>query len=112
MKLVHLHIGVTDLAETLAWFEEKGEFRPVFSNNRLSYFDFGGITVVFEQGGTNVPVTLAFGTPDLENMYQKFIDRGAVSVTPPTDQPWGVRSAYLKGPAAVTIELEQSRGIL
>lgn len=109
MKLVHLHIGVTDLPSTLAWFEEKGSFKPVFRNDRLSYFDFGGVTVVFEQGASNVPVTLAFGAPNLEAMYQSFIDRGAVPMTPPTDQPWGVRSAYLRGPAAVTIELEQNR---
>ena len=38
--------------------------------------------------------------------FRAVIERGAVSIEPPTNKEWGVRTAYFTGPAALKCEIE------
>ena len=35
------------------------------------------------------------------------LNRGAEPIEAPHDTPWGTRTAYLKGPGSITVEIEQ-----
>jgi predicted enzyme related to lactoylglutathione lyase len=105
--LTHFHVRVSDMADALGWFERVCELRPAFQNAKLAYLKFGDVTLVLEPGKESTEATIAFGTSDCDRDYERLVARGAVPVSPPTSQPWGVRGAYLQGPAGITFELEQ-----
>jgi predicted enzyme related to lactoylglutathione lyase len=106
-KLTHFHLRVVDMPATLAWFENVCSVKPAFQNAKLAYLTFGAVTMVLEPGTTNTETTIAFGTSDCDADFAKLVGRGAVPITPPVSQPWGVRGAYVVGPAGITFELEQ-----
>ncbi|MBI3329560.1 MAG: VOC family protein [Nitrospinae bacterium] len=50
---------------------------------------------------------LGFKVPDVNAAYTELVARGAPAVTPPTDRPWGQRTAYIRDPDGHLIELAQ-----
>ena len=107
MELSHLHVGFKDFAGASDWFAQVAGNAPRFRNDRLAYHEFGGVIVVLEQAGEDTPVTLAFKSEDVDVEFAALAAKGAAVLQAPVDQKWGVRSAYLRGPGAVTVELEQ-----
>ena len=58
--------------------------------------------------GFNGTVELAFDVPtfaDVDKEYQNALDNGAVSVFPPTTEPWGQRTCYVADPDGNLIEI-------
>ena len=58
-------------------------------------------------GGANpqwpaVPAALHVYVDDVDATYGRAVEAGAVTVTTPTTQPYGDRSAYVRDPAGVT----------
>jgi catechol 2,3-dioxygenase-like lactoylglutathione lyase family enzyme len=50
---------------------------------------------------------IGFKVPDVDAAYAALIERGVVSQTPPTDRPWGQRTAYVRDPDGHLVELAQ-----
>ncbi len=50
---------------------------------------------------------IGFKVDDVDTVYAELIGRGVIPVTPPTDRPWGQRTAYLRDPDGNLIELVQ-----
>jgi catechol 2,3-dioxygenase-like lactoylglutathione lyase family enzyme len=50
---------------------------------------------------------IGFKVADVDAAYAVLIERGAVSQTPPTDRPWGQRTAYVRDPDGHLVELAQ-----
>ncbi len=50
--------------------------------------------------------TIGFEAADCDGAFSEVVGRGAEVITPPADQPWGSRAAYLRGPAKLTFEIE------
>lgn len=48
---------------------------------------------------------LGFKVEDVDAAYAELVERGAQSQTPPTDRPWGQRTAYLRDPDGHLVEL-------
>jgi lactoylglutathione lyase len=48
---------------------------------------------------------LGFKVPDIDAAWAELTGAGAVSVCPPTDRPWGQRTAYLTDPDGHLVEL-------
>jgi lactoylglutathione lyase len=48
---------------------------------------------------------IGFLVPDVDHAFEELCARGAVPVTPPTDRPWGQRTAYVRDPDGHLIEL-------
>ena len=44
---------------------------------------------------------------DCDRDYGRVVERGAETVSAPEDKPYGSRAAYVKGPGALTFEIEQ-----
>lgn len=58
--------------------------------------------------GLNGTMEIAFDLPrfeDVDKIYQQVIDRGAVPVFAPTDEPWGQRTSYVADPDGNLIEI-------
>ncbi len=50
---------------------------------------------------------IGFKVPDVEEAFSELVGRGALPVNPPTDRPWGQRTAYVRDPDGHLIELAQ-----
>ena len=50
---------------------------------------------------------LGFKVLDVNAAFTELVARGALPVTPPTDRPWGQRTAYVRDPDGHLIELAQ-----
>ena len=53
-------------------------------------------------------VLLAAGVADVDAAYEELIARGVTFLRPPTDQPWGLRTAYFADPEGNLWEINQS----
>ena len=53
-------------------------------------------------------VLLAAGVEDVDAAYQVLIAKGVRFLRPPTDQPWGLRTAYFADPEGTLWEINQS----
>jgi len=110
MELIHFHIGIKDLPAAIVWFNEKAGLDPIFQNEKLACFKFGPITTVLDQSSDDHECTLAFETANCNDEYNRFLQSGAETISSPSSKPWGVFSAYIKGPGNITIELEEING--
>lgn len=50
---------------------------------------------------------IGFKVPDVDAAYASLLERGAVAQSPPTDRPWGQRTAYVRDPDGHLVELAQ-----
>jgi catechol 2,3-dioxygenase-like lactoylglutathione lyase family enzyme len=53
---------------------------------------------------------LGFKVPDCDAAFAELRAAGAAEAAPPTDRPWGQRTAYLRDPDGNLIELAQDLG--
>ena len=53
---------------------------------------------------------IGFKVPDAGAAFKELVGRGALPVMPPTDRPWGQRTAYVRDPDGHLIELAQDLG--
>jgi catechol 2,3-dioxygenase-like lactoylglutathione lyase family enzyme len=107
MKVSHVHCRVRDLAAAARWFEQVLRATPVFNNERMAWLGFGEFGVILDAELTDSTVTIGFDSEDCDADYRTVTGRGAETIEAPQDRPWGARSAYIKGPGGLTIEIEQ-----
>jgi uncharacterized glyoxalase superfamily protein PhnB len=107
MKVSHVHCRVRDLPAAAHWFEQVLHVAPVFNNDRMVWLGFGDFGLILDAAPVDTPLTLGFDSEDCDADYRTVSGRGAETIEPPQDRPWGARSAYLKGPGALTVEIEQ-----
>ena len=50
---------------------------------------------------------IGFKVPDVGEAFSELVGHGASAVMPPTDRPWGQRTAYVRDPDGHLIELAQ-----
>ncbi len=50
---------------------------------------------------------IGFKVPDVGEAFAELVGRGVSAVMPPTDRPWGQRTAYVRDPDGHLIELAQ-----
>ncbi len=103
----HVHLWVKDLRGALRWLAEVWGVRPVFSNPHLAVIPYAPGVVLLLERGPDVRGTVGFGSRDCDRDFKRVVARGAKVLEPPSDRPWGVRAAYLKGPGRLTFEIEQ-----
>ena len=107
MKVSHVHCVVQELVEALDWFEKVWGVKASFTNGRMAELPLGQFSLMLDVGQSDSKVTIGFHSGNCDLDYQTVIERGAISIEPPLDRPWGVRAAYIKGPGALTLEIEQ-----
>lgn len=107
MKMSHVHCRVRDLPAAARWFEKVWQVAPVFNNERMVWFSFGELGVILDAAPDDSIVTISFDSQDCDADYHLVTSRGAETIGAPQDRPWGTRTAYLKGPGGITVEIEQ-----
>lgn len=107
MKMSHVHCRVRDLPAAARWFEKVWQVAPVFNNDRMVWLSFGELGVILDAAPDDSVVTIGFDSQDCDADYRVVTSRGAETIDAPQDKPWGARTAYLKGPGGITVEIEQ-----
>jgi len=107
MKVSHVHCRVRDLPAAARWFEQVLQATAVFNNERMAWLGFGEFGVILDAAPADSALTLGFDSEDCDADYRTVTGRGAETIEAPQDRPWGARSAYLKGPGGLTVEIEQ-----
>lgn len=107
MTISHVHCRVRDLAGAVDWFTSKFGVVPSFSDARMAVLEFGAFTLILDAASEDSFATIGFASPDVNADFAALTARGARVMEPPRDRPYGARVAYLQGPGALTIELEQ-----
>lgn len=108
MEIGHLHLGFRDFDGSVRWMKNVLGKEPGYSNQNMATFDFGHTSLVFDRSEADTVLTVALKSGNCEKDFLEIKSRGAQVIEGPTDQPWGVRTAYLQGPGQVTIEIEQT----
>lgn len=106
MTLNHVHVGVRDLPGALEWLQGIWQVAPSFTNGQMATVQFGSFMVILDRAAADAPATLGFESADCDRDYDAVVARGARSLSPPANQPWGTRAAYLAGPGALVFEIE------
>ncbi|MFD4246994.1 VOC family protein [Streptomyces sp. NPDC058525] len=107
MKVSHIHVTVRDLEAAVSWFRSVLEVTPGFRDERMAELQLGRLGLVLDEGPADSQATIALASSDCDADYAHLLRRGADTLEPPDDRPWGTRAAYLKGPGAITIEIDQ-----
>ena len=103
----HVHCHVRHLRAAARWFEEVWQVTPVFNNERMVWLSFGELGVILDAATDDSIVTIGFDSKDCDSDYRQVTSRGAAPIEGPKDRPWGTRTAYVKGPGGLTVEIEQ-----
>lgn len=107
MNVSHVHCQMTDLPGAVRWFRERCGVTPSFSDDRMAVLVFDEFTLILDAAPADSVATIGFNSDDCDADFAAMVARGAIVLEPPQDRPYGARVAYIKGPGALTIELEQ-----
>jgi uncharacterized glyoxalase superfamily protein PhnB len=107
MKVSHVHCQMADLSGAIRWFKNCCDMTPSFSDARMAVLEFGDFTLILDAAPTDSVATLGFNSADCDADFAALIARGAAVLERPQDRSYGARVAYIRGPGALKIELEQ-----
>ena len=106
MEIGHIHVSVRDLPSALAWFDKVLGWKAGYKSDRMAILDSKPIHVILDAGEADTQAIIAFASEDVDADYRRLVGRGAAVLEEPTDKPYGVRAAYIKGPGALKFEIE------
>jgi uncharacterized glyoxalase superfamily protein PhnB len=72
----------------------------------MATLQFGAFILILDAAAEDSSATIGFESDDCDRDYRAVIQRGAVDLEAPANQPWGVRAAYLRGPGRLKFEIE------
>ena len=110
MLASHIHLAVKDLGGTVTWLEKVWNLKPTYRDDRMASVPFGKFTIIFDASTADTATTIGFDSSNCDEDFRTVVSRGGVALEPPTNRPWGVRSAYIQGPGALRFEIEQPLG--
>jgi catechol 2,3-dioxygenase-like lactoylglutathione lyase family enzyme len=107
MKINHFHVYVRDLPAATEWFERVCEAKLGYHDEHMASLSLGGVQLLIDKSDADSRSTIGFATENCDAEFAATIGRGAIATERPSDRPWGVRAAYLRGPGEIVVELEQ-----
>ncbi len=124
MKFGYAIVYVDDVLATLDFYESAFGMHREYVDESANYgeLDTGTTRLAFvsnNQASGLIPggyrrndpkdtppgIEVALVTDDVDAAYARALDRGAASVAPPADKPWGQRIAYVRDMNGVLVEL-------
>ena len=108
MEVSHMHLGFKNREGAISWMKDVLDKEPGYRNANMATFDFENTSLAFDQSDDDTVLTFAVRTLDCDRALAEMRKCGAVALDEPTDQPWGLRTAYIQGPGGITLELEQT----
>lgn len=129
LKFSHMIFYVSDVRETLAFYEKAFGLKTKFlhESNMYGELDTGSTSLGFasnEMAALNLPDghqkpsleqapfanEIAFTSKNVEADYDHAIQSGATALTAPTEKPWGQVVGYLRDPNGIVIEIGSEMG--
>jgi predicted enzyme related to lactoylglutathione lyase len=110
VRLNHIHVSVRDFGGAIDWLDRVWQLKPEFQNERMATFSFTAFVLILDAGAIDSHATIGFESDDCDRDFRAVVERGATSIEPPSNRPWGVRCAYIPGPGLLTFEIEQPLG--
>jgi predicted enzyme related to lactoylglutathione lyase len=107
MRANHVHVGFRDLPAAVSWLERVWELKPVFQIPQMAIFAVSEFQLFLDAEDHDSRATIGFVSDDCDRDYNRVTARGAETVSAPEDKPHGSRAAYVKGPGALTFEIER-----
>ena len=107
MHLNHIHVGVRNLGEAVAWLDKVWQVKVEFQNERMATLPFGDFILILDAADADSPATIGFESDDCDRDFRAVVERGGIAIEAPSDKPWGVRCAYIQGPGCLKFEIEQ-----
>jgi catechol 2,3-dioxygenase-like lactoylglutathione lyase family enzyme len=101
-----VRLGVKDLPAAVAWLDKVLGWKPAYLNQKRALVASGGVKLQLDAADADSAATIALTSEDADADYRRLLDRGAVSIEAPSDRPSGFREAYLRGPGALTLEID------
>ena len=78
---------------------------------RLALYERQAMAAILGLEPQAVPTfEIGFKVDDADAAWAEAVAAGATPTVPPTDQPWGQRTAYVRDPDGHLVELAQDRG--
>jgi predicted enzyme related to lactoylglutathione lyase len=108
MTVSHLHLNIRDLPAGIEWFRRFLDVSPDFANERMASIRLEGLALVLDQSQAESAAILALAAESCDAEVERLVERGAVVTEAAVNRPWGVRNAYLAGPGAITLEVEET----
>jgi hypothetical protein len=108
MKFGHLHIPVRDLPAALEWLARVWDVKPGFEDRGMAVVSVYGASLILDRADEDATVTIGFSSDNCDEDYRQATERAAETLEAPTNRPWGVRAAYIRGPGRITFEIEQA----
>jgi uncharacterized glyoxalase superfamily protein PhnB len=124
IKFSHTIFYVKNVLQTIHFYESVFEIKLKFVHESKAYAELmtGDVTLAFsseELGKMNLPsgfqknsahalphaCEIVFTTDNPEQLYQKAIKSGAISLSSPQEKPWGQVVAYVRDPNGILIEI-------
>lgn len=107
MQCSHIHLMFRDYQNACAVFRKIFRQKPSFSNERMSVYKIGVLELIIDSSRNDSSAILGFEVKNCRREYARLKRMGLVPIEPPSEKPWGVRNAYLKGPGKVIVEVEE-----
>jgi catechol 2,3-dioxygenase-like lactoylglutathione lyase family enzyme len=108
MTVSHVHLVVRDLPAAIEWFRRFLDVSPDFANEGMASLRLEGLALVLDQGEMDSTAILAVAAESCDIEVARLVERGALVTEAAMNRPWGVRNAYLAGPGAITLEVEET----
>jgi hypothetical protein len=77
MNLNHIHVGVRDLPNALAWLGRLWQLKPQFQNERMATISFGSFILILDAAEEDSPATIGFESRDCDRDSRDVLERGA-----------------------------------
>ncbi len=129
IKFTHTIFYVKDIPGALAFYKSAFNIEPRFVHESGEYAELetGSTVIAFaseELGHANLPngytpndinklplaCEIVFTVDDLESVYQKALQEGAINIAGPSLKPWGQTVAYVRDLNGILIELASPIG--
>lgn len=105
-RLERLRLGVKDAPAAADWLEKVLGWKASYRDARRALFDAGAARLELDAADADAPATLVLSGDDADADYRRLLGRGAVSLEEPRDRDSGRREAYLRGPGALTVQID------
>lgn len=106
LPLERVRLGVRDLPGALAWLDSVLGWKPSYRDGHHALVTSGSVKLELTAADADSTVVLALTSDDVDADHKRLVERGAISLSAPTDRPSGSREALLKGPGGVVVELD------
>ena len=128
MKIFAIGLFVKDMETMVSFYRDIMKMDCNWNGEPNAELDAGGIRLImygrddFEKmtsqsygypEGLNGTMELAFDFPDFQDVdkeFERLIHSGVTPVLPPTDEPWGQRTAFVSDPEGNLIEISSFGG--